>query len=74
MTKFKVTVQVLTDFILEAENAEEAKKQAEKEARTIQAGGSSGAISINNEPRIHAQEPKDLSKPAKEHKGKEKKK
>jgi hypothetical protein len=49
MTKFKVTVQFLKDFQIEAENAEEAKTKAAEEAKAL-----------NFSEKIFAQEPKNL--------------
>lgn len=62
MTKYKVTVQILKDFELEAESVDEAKKKAETEARSNLAGGSPSEIKPTGEVRIFAQEPKDLDK------------
>lgn len=59
MTKYKVTVQFLKDFMIEADSPELAKEKAAMEA-----------TALNFCERFFAQEPKDLGKPAKEQKKK----
>jgi len=59
MTKFKVTVQFLKDFQIEAENAEEAKAKAAEQAKAL-----------NFSEKIFAQEPKNLDIVRKQYKKK----
>lgn len=59
MTKYKVTVQFLKDFIIEAESPDLAKEKAAMEA-----------TALNFCERFFAQEPKNLDLPKKEPKKK----